>query len=48
MHDSYPTPRSPVTIEITAGEDSYEGTEQNDIESLDYGPWGGSFTIVTD
>ena len=37
-----------VTIEITAGEDSYEGTEQNGIDSLDYGPWGGSFTIVTD
>ena len=37
-----------VTIEITAGEDSYEGTEQNGIESLDYGPWGGSFIIVSD
>jgi hypothetical protein len=37
-----------VTIEITAGEDSYEGTEQNGIESFDYGPWGGSFSIVTD
>jgi hypothetical protein len=37
-----------VTIEITAGEDSYEGTEQNGVESLDYGPWGGSFIIVSD
>lgn len=37
-----------VTIEITAGEDSYEGTEQNGVESLDYGPWGGSFIVISD
>ena len=37
-----------VTIEIAPGEDSYEGTEQNGIESSPYGPWGGSFVVVTD
>jgi LCCL domain len=37
-----------VTIEIAPGEESYEGTEQNGIESSPYGPWGGSFVVVTD
>jgi hypothetical protein len=37
-----------VTIEIRPGEDSYEASEQNGIESLSYGPRGGSFVIVTD
>jgi len=36
-----------VTIEIRPGEDEYEGSEQNGIESSPYGPWGGSF-VVTD
>jgi hypothetical protein len=37
-----------VTIEIAPGEESYEGTEQNGVESNPYGPWGGSFIVVTD
>jgi hypothetical protein len=37
-----------VTIEIRPGEESYEASEQNGIESQSYGPWGGSFVIVTD
>jgi LCCL domain-containing protein len=37
-----------VRIEIRPGEDSYEGTEQNGIESSPYGAWGGSFVVVTD
>ncbi len=37
-----------VTIEIAPGEDSYEASEQNGIESSPYGPWGGSFVVVTD
>ncbi len=36
-----------VTIEIAPGEDSYESSEQNGIESSSYGPWGGSFIVVT-
>jgi hypothetical protein len=37
-----------VTIEVTPGQDSYEGTDRNGITSLDYGVWGGSFVFVTD
>jgi ABC-type transport system substrate-binding protein len=37
-----------VTIEIRPGQDSYEGTERNGIETSHYGPWGGSFAVVTD
>jgi ABC-type transport system substrate-binding protein len=37
-----------VTIEIRPGQDSYVGSEQNGIESSPYGPWGGSFAVVTD
>ena len=37
-----------VTIEIAPGEDSYDASERNGILSLEYGPWGGSFVIVTD
>jgi hypothetical protein len=37
-----------VTIEIRAGEESYEASERNGIESQSYGPWGGSFVIVDD
>jgi hypothetical protein len=37
-----------VTIEIAPGEESYEASEQNGIESSSYGPWGGSFVVVTD
>ncbi len=37
-----------VTYEIAPGQESYEGSEQNGITSLDYGPWGGTFVIVID
>src|SRR5688500_3362478 len=37
-----------VTIEMLPGEDSYEASEQNGTESSSYGPWGGSFAVVTD
>jgi hypothetical protein len=37
-----------VTIEILPGQDSYVASEQNGIESSSYGPWGGSFSVVTD
>ena len=37
-----------VTIEMRPGEDSYESTEQNGIQSLPYAAWGGSFVVVTD
>jgi hypothetical protein len=37
-----------VKIEIRPGEDSYEATERNGIESFAYGQWGGSFVIVDD
>ena len=37
-----------VTIEILPGQDSYVASEQNGIESSPYGPWGGSFAVVTD
>lgn len=37
-----------VTIEMLPGEDSYEASERNGIESSSYGPWGGSFAVVTD
>jgi hypothetical protein len=36
-----------VTIEIRPGEESYGASEQNGIESLSYGPWSGSFVVVT-
>ena len=35
-----------VTIEIADGEDSYEGTERNGIETSDYPSWPGSFVFV--
>jgi hypothetical protein len=35
-----------VTIEMRAGEDSYEGSERNGITTSSYGQWGGSFVIV--
>ena len=37
-----------VTIEIRPGEDSYESTERNGIETSPYPAWGGSFVIVDD
>lgn len=37
-----------VTIEIRPGEDSYEATERNGIETSPYPAWGGSFVIVDD
>jgi LCCL domain len=35
-----------VMIEMAEGQDSYEGTERNGIETSDYGQWGGSFVFV--
>ena len=35
-----------VTIEIRAGEDEYEDSERNGIESLSYPAWGGSFVVI--
>lgn len=37
-----------VTVEIRPGEEEYEASEQNGIGTSPYGPWGGSFVIVTD
>ena len=37
-----------VTIEMRPGEDQYEGTERNGIESSAYPAWGGSFVIIDD
>jgi hypothetical protein len=37
-----------VTIEIRPGEESYEGSERNGIETSEYPAWGGSFVIVDD
>jgi hypothetical protein len=34
-----------VTIEIAPGLDGYEGGVANEVESLPYGGWGGSFTF---
>jgi hypothetical protein len=35
-----------IVIEIRPGEDEYEGSERNGIESLPYDAWGGSFVVV--
>ena len=32
-------------IEIAPGEAEYEGSEEHDVTSLDYGAWDGSFTF---
>ena len=37
-----------VTIEIRPGEDSYESSERNGIETSPYPAWGGSFVVVDD
>jgi len=37
-----------VTIEIRPGEDAYEASERNGIETSPYPAWGGSFVIVDD
>jgi hypothetical protein len=37
-----------VTIEMAPGEDAYEASEENGVESLPYGAWGGSFIVVND
>ena len=34
-----------VVIEITPGEESYEGSEANGVTSTEYGSWPGSFTF---
>ena len=35
-----------VTIEIRPGQDAYSATERNGVETLDYGPWGGSYVVI--
>ena len=35
-----------VTVYAAPGLNGYAGTSRNGIESLDYGPWEGSFTFV--
>ncbi len=35
-----------VRIDSAPGENAYDGTVRNGIESIDYGPWGGSFTLT--
>lgn len=37
-----------VTIEIGPGEEEYEASQRNGIESQPYPAWGGSFVVVTD
>lgn len=37
-----------VTIEMRPGQDSYEASEQNGIESGSWGSWHGSFVVVSD
>ena len=37
-----------VIVEILPGQDAYEGSTRNGIESLDYGEWTGSFSVVED
>lgn len=34
-----------VVIEIAPGEEEYQGSEANGVESQDYGSWDGSFTF---
>lgn len=34
-----------VTVQIGEGEDGYIGSLANDVESFDYGSWGGSFSF---
>lgn len=35
-----------VTFKLTAGEESYQGSEANGVTSSDYGAWGGSFVFT--
>ena len=35
-----------VTIEITEGESSYEGSQRNGVNSSSYGAWHGSFVFI--
>jgi hypothetical protein len=37
----------PVTIEILAGQATYEGTERNGATTSAYGEWAGSFRVLT-
>jgi hypothetical protein len=37
-----------IRIEIAPGEEAYEPSDRNGVESLAYGPWGGSFVVVDD
>ena len=37
-----------VRIEISAGRESYEGSEANGVTSLSYGPWDGSYSFVSE
>lgn len=35
-----------VVFEVQAGQDSYQASMQNGVQSSDWGSWGGSFRIV--
>ncbi|MCA1588544.1 MAG: Hsp70 family protein, partial [Chloroflexi bacterium] len=37
-----------VIVEILPGQESYEASTRNGIESIEYQSWGGSFSVVTD
>jgi hypothetical protein len=34
-----------VTIEMRDGQDSYDGSERNEVTTLEYGQWPGGFTF---
>ena len=34
-----------VKVTMLPGEEAYTGSEQNDVESLDYGSWSGSYSV---
>lgn len=34
-----------VMVTLLPGEDAYEGTTRNDIESMNYGEWSGSYSV---
>jgi hypothetical protein len=36
-----------VVFEMRPGQDSYTGSERNGLATLDYGPWDGSFVIIS-
>ncbi|XP_035688934.1 uncharacterized protein LOC118424472 isoform X1 [Branchiostoma floridae] len=49
IHDSrIPASGGEVTVYKISGQDSYQGSDQNGIETLGYGSWGGSFAFTAD